>query len=71
MTEEQQGRTTPEAEAHTPTSDEAPEQASGAVAVADEPTTPEATDESQAAELIERADMEMMARKTDKLSIAD
>jgi small subunit ribosomal protein S1 len=47
LTEEQQGGTTPEAEAHAPTDAEAPEQAGGAVAVADEPTTPEATDESK------------------------
>jgi small subunit ribosomal protein S1 len=47
LTEEQQGGTTPEAEAHAPTNDEAPEQAGGAVAVADEPTTPDATDDSQ------------------------
>jgi predicted RNA-binding protein with RPS1 domain len=47
LTEEQQGGTTPEAEAHAPTTDEAPEHAAGAVAVADEPITSEGTDDSQ------------------------
>jgi len=47
LTEEQQGGTTPEAEAHAPTTDEAPEQAGAAVAVADQPTTTDVTDESQ------------------------
>jgi len=47
LTEEQQGGTTPEAEAHAPTTDEAPEHAAGAVAVADEPITSEGNDDSQ------------------------
>ena len=47
MTEEQQGGTTPEAEALAPTADEAPKQAGGAVAIADEPVSMNGVDESQ------------------------
>jgi small subunit ribosomal protein S1 len=47
LTEEQQGGTTPEAEANAPTTDEAPEHAAGAVAVADEPAMSDGTDNHQ------------------------
>ena len=47
MTEEQQGGTAPEPEAHAPTTDEAPEHVAGAVAVADEPATSDGTDNHQ------------------------